>query len=145
MSILKTVGYEFKDGNAKYIYRYKQHEFVGEATCHEDDKDFEARMVGLDLAESRAYLQFLRVRREELLVRYETLKGFYQHLTNDNSFDIESSYAAKMRKEIQETYADLQDCRNGIKFLPRAMDSKIKNREDLYQKLRAKRKADEGE
>ena len=44
MSKLKTVRYGFKDGKATYVYRYKHNEFLGEAICHEDDKDFERKI-----------------------------------------------------------------------------------------------------
>lgn len=140
MSKLKTVKYEFKDGKATYVYRYKNNKFVGEAICHEDDKDFESSMLGLNLAENRAYLQYLRVRRNELAVRYETLKGFYNLISADKNFDEDSSYAKKMRNEIAYSYAELQDCRNGIKAIPRMLDESIKSREELYQKVRKRRK-----
>ena len=140
MSKLKTVRYGFEDGKATYVYRYKHNEFLGEAICHEDDKDFESSMVGLELAENRAYLQYLKVRRDELLVRYETLKGFYNLISADRNFDVTSSYATKMRNEIAYAYAELQDCRNGVRAIPKMLDERIKGREDLYQKLRKKRK-----
>lgn len=141
MSKLKTVGYKFEDGKAEYIYRYGQRTFVGTATCHEEDKDFESKMIGLDLAETRAYLEYLRVRRDELVVRHQTLKGFYQYLTQDREFDVKSSYATKMRKEIEETYFELTECREAIRNIPKMMDAKITNRTLLYQKIREKRKA----
>ena len=62
-------------------------------------------MGGLELAENRAYLQYLKVRRDELLVRYETLKGFYNLIAADRNFDVTSSYAAKMKNEMEYAYS----------------------------------------
>ena len=140
MSKLKRVALEYKDGVAFCQYRYKHYLFEGEAICHEDDKDFESELVGLDLADSRAYLKYLRVRRDELSMRYDTLNGFYKQMEADKHFDENSSYAKKFRNEITYTYLELQGCRETIKFLPKKLDEKIKARESMYQKLRRKRK-----
>ena len=45
-----------------------------------------------------------------------------------------------MRNEIAYAYAELQDCRNGVRAIPKMLDERIKGREDLYQKIRKKRK-----
>ena len=139
MSKLKRVTLEYKDGVAFCQYRYKHYLFEGEAVCHEDDKDFESELVGLGLADDRAYLKYLRIRRDELAMRYETLNGFYKQLCADKHFDQESSYAGKMRSEIAYTYCELNDCREAILELPRRMDKNIKARENMYQELRKMR------
>ena len=141
MSKLKRVTLEYKDGVAFCQYRYKHYLFEGEAICHEDDKDFESELVGLELADNRAYLKYLKVRRDELAIRYETLTGFYKQLKSDKYFNEKSSYALKIEREIAYVYLELQDCRSAIRNIPRRMDEKIKAREDMYQKLRKKRKA----
>ena len=145
MSKLKRVTLEYKDGIAFCQYRYKHYLFEGEAICHEDDKDFESELVGLDLADSRAYLKYLKVRRDELCMRYDTLNGFYKQMKADKYFDENSSYAKKFENEIAYTYLELQDCRETLRNLPKRLDEKIKAREDMYQKLRKMRKKSEEE
>lgn len=140
MSKLKTVRYSFEEGVAQYVYRYKHHQFVGTAICHDEDKDFESRMLGLDLAETRAYLDYLRIRRDELAIRHQTLKGMYQYLSDDKNFNKDDFYAKKIANEIDVTYEELEECREAIHNIPRMMDAKITNRELLYQKIREKRK-----
>ncbi len=142
MSILKKAFYDFdeKTGKATFLYRYKGYEFWGEADCHEDDYDMKSELVGLQLAENRAYLDFLKVRRRELQTRYETLQGVYNYLSDDKEFDITSSYGKKLAKEIEDTSYKLQNCRDGIKALPKMIQDGIDRREDLYQKIRERRK-----
>lgn len=139
MSKLKTVRYTFEDGVARYVYRYKHHLCVGIASCHDDDRDFESRMLGLDLAETRAYLEYIKIRRDELIIKHRTLEGMYRHLSNDKNFNEKDFYAVKFSKEIKSIQEELRECREAIINIPKMLDSKIKDRESMYQKLRQRR------
>lgn len=145
MSKLKRIKLEYNDTNKTALceYRYKHHTFYGVAECHEDDLDFASELVGLDLAEQRAYLEYLKVKREELAIRYQTLKGFYEQLKADKNFDTNSTYSRKMAAEIVYCHYELSDCRAAIRDIPKRLDAKIKGREDLYQKIRKARKEEE--
>lgn len=142
MSKLKRVELNYNEDRkeATCKYRYKHHEFIGSSKCHEDDYDFSSKFVGLGLAEQRAYLEYLKVKREELAVRYQTLKGFYEQLKADKNFDVNSTYSRKMAAEIVYCHYELTDCRMAIREIPKRMDSSIKAREEMYQKLRKTRK-----
>ena len=142
MSKLKRTKLEYNAESKTAVckYQYKHHQFMGSAKCHEDDYDFSSELIGLDLAEQRAYLEYLKVKRDELAIRYQTLKGFYEQLKADKNFDVNSTYSRKMAAEIVYCHYELVDCRMAIREIPKRMDAKIKGREDLYQKLRKARK-----
>ena len=53
-SFTKEPNYGYVNGSAVYIIEYNGYRFVGEATCHPDDLDFESERVGLTIAEARA-------------------------------------------------------------------------------------------
>ena len=56
--------YGYVDGSAVYIITYNGYRFMGEATCHPDDMDFERARVGLTIAEARANIKELRHMRD---------------------------------------------------------------------------------
>ena len=141
MSKLKTkvAHFDRETGKSIYVYQYKQHRFVGEAQCHEDDMDMCSELVGLKLAETRAFYQFLKVKRSELEIRLQTLEGMVQNMLTSKSFDMTSKYGRKLQWAICETRLELQDCREGIKNIPKYLQNDIAARDALYVKLRKRR------
>ena len=141
MAKLKTKLADFnkETGETTYIYTYKQHTFVGEAQCHEDDMDMCSELVGMKLAETRAFYQYLKVKRSELEIRLQTLEGMVQNMLTSKSFDITSKYGRKLQWAICETRLELQDCREGIKNIPKYIQDDIAARDALYVKLRKRR------
>ena len=91
MSKLKTkvAHFDRETGKSIYIYRYKQHTFVGEAQCHEDDMDMCSELVGMKLAETRAFYQYLKVKRSELEIRLQTLEGMVQNMLRSEERRVE--------------------------------------------------------
>ena len=141
MAKLKTKLADFnkETGESTYIYTYKQYTFVGEAQCHEDDMDMCSELVGMKLAETRAFYQYLKVKRSELEIRLQTLEGMVQNMLTSKSFDITSKYGRKLQWAICETRIELQDCREGIKSIPKYLQNDIAARDALYVKLRKRR------
>lgn len=141
MAKLKTKLADFnkETGKSTYIYTYKQHTFIGKSQCHEDDMDMCSELVGMKLAETRAFYQYLKVKRSELEIRLQTLEGMVQNMLTSKSFDITSKYGRKLQWAICETRLELQDCREGIKNIPKYIQDDIAARDALYVKLRKRR------
>lgn len=144
MSKLKTKLAEFdkETGKATYIYAYKNYTFEGTAQCHEDDFDFCSEKVGLDLAEIRAFYKYLKVRRDELVIRVETLESMLKDMSTSKSFQITSKYGIKLQTAICDSRIELHETRDAINSIPRIIKTKIAGREDLYKKIRERRKAE---
>lgn len=144
MSKLKTMFSDFdkETGKAVYVYGYKNHVFEGEAQCHEDDFDFCSEKVGLEMAEIRAFYKYLKVRRDELVIRVETLEGMLRDMSTSKSFQITSKYGAKLQNAICDSRVELHETRDAIERIPHILKSKIAGRDDLYKKIREKRKAE---
>ena len=69
--------YGYVNGSAVYIITYNGYRFVGEATCHPDDMDFESERVGLTIAEARANIKVLRHMRDcEVKPQLKNSKSF---------------------------------------------------------------------
>lgn len=145
MGKLKTKVAEFdkETGKATYIYSYKQNIFIGEAQCHEEDMDMCSELVGMKLAETRAFLQYLKVKKTELEIRLSTLEGLIRNMTTSKDFDITSKYGKKLQYAICETRMELHDCKEGIKNIPGYIKQDIEKRDKLYQALRKRRAGEE--
>ena len=145
MSRLKTKLCDFNEetGKATYIYAYDNQLFEGTAQCHEDDMDINSKTVGLKYAETRAYLQYLRVRRKELLNKANILENLQRNMMTSKDFVPRSNYSKKLQFEICETRCELNDCRQAIDAIPGYLRNDIEARDGLYKKLREKRKAEE--
>lgn len=145
MGKLKTRLMDFnkETGTATCIYGYKGHLLVGEAQCHEDDMDMCSELVGMKLAETRAYLKFLKVRRDELTIRKDTLEGVFRNMMTSKDFIPYSSYAKKIQQSICETRCELHEVREAIANIPPYLKQDIEERDVLYKKLRKRRSGEE--
>lgn len=145
MSILKTKEYGFnkETGEATYIYTYKGKELIGIAKCHEDDADFMSPRLGVDLAETRAYRQYLIARRDELAIRKDALISAMNNMIGaDMTFEI-TSHKQVLEAMIKDTTLELAQCRYAIDRIRVNTDEKIKGREEMYKKIRARRKEED--
>ena len=142
MGRLKVKHQEFnrETGTATFIYSYGSHLFEGVAQCHEDDMDMNSELVGLKYAETRAFYQYLKVRRGELQLRLSTLEGILNNMLTSKDFNIATKYGKKMQVAICETRMELKDCRDGLENIPQYLKDDISARDEMYKKIREKRK-----
>lgn len=141
----KLVNFDKETGKATYIYSYKNQLFKGEAQCHEDDMDMCSELVGLKYAETRAYLEYLKVRKNELKTRLATMEGLLRNLQTSKDFDITSKYGKKIQVAICDTKCDLFEIKQAIDNIPPYLKQDIKSREFLYTRVREKRKKERAE
>ena len=131
--------YGYVDGSAVYVITYNGYRFVGEATCHPDDLDFESERVGLTIAEARANIKVLRHMRDcEVKPQLKILKHLYDNMrssTHHNSY----SYEAKMmRSQIHVIERELATINNAIADEQKFIKDYIDGKEKMYKRLRAK-------
>jgi hypothetical protein len=88
--------YRYANGTATYIMTYNGYKFIGEATCHPDDIDFESERVGLTIAEARANIKVLHhIRKCEVKPQLKILKHLYNNMKSSTHFN-SNSYEARM-------------------------------------------------
>ncbi len=136
----KYQNFDKETGKATFVYSYGSYLFEGEAQCHEDDADMSSELVGLKYAETRAFYQYLKVRRGELQLRLSTLEGMLNNMITSKDFDITTKYGKKMQVAICETRMELKDCRDGLENIPQYLKDDISARDGMYKKIREKRK-----
>lgn len=131
--------YGYVNGSAVYIINYNGYRFVGEATCHPDDKDFESERVGLTIAEARANIKVLRhIRDCEIKPQLKVLNHLYSNMKTSKSFN-PISYEAKMvRSQIRAIEKELTTISNGIADEQKFIKDYINGKDEVYKRLRAK-------
>ena len=131
--------YGYVNGSAVYIINYNGYRFVGEATCHPDDMDFESERVGLTIAEARANIKVLRHMRDcEIKPQLKILTHLYSNMKTSKSFN-PISYEAKMvRSQIRAIEKELATINNGIADEQKFVKDYIAGKDKMYKRLGAK-------
>ena len=138
-SFTKEPNYGYVNGSAVYIIEYNGYRFVGEATCHPDDLDFESERVGLTLAESRANIKVLRhIRDCEIKPQLKILKHLYDNMRSSTHHNIYSYEAKMMRSQIRVIEKELATINNDIADEQKFIKDYIEGKDKLYKRLRAK-------
>lgn len=137
----KEPNYDYTNGNAVYIIEYNGYRFVGEATCHPDDLDFESERVGLTLAESRANIKVLRhIRDCEVKPQLKILNHLYGNMRTSKYYNPNSYEAKMLRNQIRAIEKELVIINNGIADEQKFIKDYIEGKDKLYKRLRAKSK-----
>ena len=139
LAFAKEPNYGYTNGKAIYIIEYNGYRFVGEATCHPDDLDFESERVGLTLAESRANIKVLRHMRDcEVKPQLKILNHLYSNMKTSKYYNPNSYEAKMLRSQIRAIENELTTIKNGIADEQKFIKDYIEGKDKLYKKLRAK-------
>lgn len=134
-----NTSYGYVNGSAVYIIEYNGYKFVGEATCHPDDLDFESERVGLTIAEARANIKVLRHMRDcEVKPQLKILKHLYDNMRSSMKHNIYSYEAKMMRSQIRVIEKELATINNAIADEQKFIKDYIDGKDKMYKRLRAK-------
>ena len=111
--------------------------FIGMAKCHKDDEDFMSEKTGLQIAEVRAEINFLKhIRDNELKPAIKVLEHLHNNMKTSKHYNKESYEATMLRRQVaikkNELTAVIEEIDRSKKFLT----SYINSKEELYTKLR---------
>lgn len=139
LSFAKEPNYGYVNGSAVYIIEYNGYRFVGEATCHPDDFDFESERVGLTIAEARANIKVLRHMRDcEAKPQLKVLNHLYSNMRTSKHYNPNSYEAKMLRSQIRAIENELATINNGIADEQKFIKDYIDGKDKMYRKLRAK-------
>lgn len=137
-----TTKYSYDHGNSIFTIYYKGNSFVGTAICHDDDKDMESKIIGLTIAEARATLAYLRhIRDNELRPQLASLKQLMYSMNHSKQYNRKSYEARMLYRHIQMYEEDLKNIKQEISRIKFHLFHYIKEKDELHQILREKRKA----
>ena len=128
-------------GTAMVKLKTKVGIFIGSAYCAPEDKDFMSEKTGYYIAENRAWIEFYRYIRDcELLPQLKILEHLEDGVKAKAEKDKNGIMIFRAANNVREELKELHD---NIKDTQRIIDSYIKDKEDLYQILRARRSKNE--
>ena len=111
--------------------------FVGMACCHDDDMDFMSERTGLQIAEARAELDFLRhIRDNELKPAIKVLQHLQDNMKTSKKYNPESYEASMLRRQLAIKKNELAAIKAEIKTLTSFIGGYIAEKDKLYNKLR---------
>lgn len=114
--------------------------FIGEAFCHEEDREFMSEKTGCTIAERRAELSYLRHIRDNVLIpEIKALKHFYS-IINQSKKSNPNGYEQKMlKRQIENKEMELGAVREMIKSANKGLIEYLEAKEQLRTSLKKMR------
>lgn len=137
--MFKDIYFEYKDKKSICTIKYKGLEFIGEAFCHPEDKDFESQRVGLCIAEARATIKAMRFQRDfELMPQLKILTHLYHNIFSGKDFNPHLRENKMIRSQIKAIENELNIINNEIAEEKKYLKEYINSKDAFYKRLRAK-------
>jgi hypothetical protein len=113
-------------GYAECLIHYNGQVFEGTALCVDEDKPYQSRAIGEQLASSRATRYYLAwVRDTEVLPQLKALNQLYYSMKHSGQFNSKSYEAKMLFRQIRQKELDLEAIRQAIKDLRQTESSVI--------------------
>ena len=136
---MKTT-YIYHNGIAKYtIIDNDGSVYIGEAHCHPEDVDMMSEKTGLQIAEIRANIKFLKHLIKESKKELKALKDFHSLLKFNPYYNKENREVKLLIKEIRRREKDIKENKNSLKEMKDSLIEYIAEKEKFYQKIRRNR------
>lgn len=130
------LGLDETQGIAQYKITYKNLDFIGIAKCHPDDKDFQSKLVGAYIAETRAWIKFYQHKKNNILKpKIQVLKEVLEHCKNKKSYEY-----FLILKTLRRNNFELDTVNKEIVQLKQDLKTYVEGKEQFYQKIRKYKK-----
>ncbi len=131
--------YDATKGVSSCIIVDKDKTFIGLALCHPDDMDFMSEKTGCNIAESKARIEMLKYKRDELKATIKTFKHFMSCIKNSKNYN-PNSYETKMiRRQLRQLENQLATTKQEIATEKEALKEYIVLKDNFYKKIRKAR------
>lgn len=139
MSKNYEVQYSYDHGDSLFVIYYNGESFVGTAHCHDEDKDMESERTGLTIAEARAYIKMLKAKKKyEIQPKIDVLRHLLKNIQSSKRHDPEAYESCMLRSQLAHWENKLEEINTDIADEERSLQDYIKQKDKLYQKLRAR-------
>ena len=114
-----------EEGIATCILYDGENTFLGLATCHPDDKDFQSEKTGLYIAEARAEIQ--------------ALKQLYYSINHSKQYNKKSYESKMLYRQIRMKETDIEEVQLIINDRKADLKKYIDAKEEFYQSIKRNR------
>lgn len=116
--------------------------YKGFAACCPEDMEFFSELTGQQIAVSRAYINYLKDLKKEILIELKTMRQFYSNIKMSPNFE-ENNYVVKsLSRTIKKLQLELSTIQSDIKSEKRSLNFYITEKDKIYRKIELKRKAE---
>lgn len=137
---MKEPVFTYKDGYAKCIAEDDLgRQFIGEAWCAEEDKDFESVLMGSTIAEMRAQIAAAKTYRDDLKIKLSALKQLYYSMKHSKKFNPKGYENKMLHRQIKLIENDLSIAKHQLAVLKLDLYEYINDKDELHKKIKGKR------
>jgi hypothetical protein len=112
----------------------------GFAICHPEDKDYQSRITGLEIAQARASIDLAQqINAYELKPALKTLEHLRSTMDHGGSYNEESPEWKRLEKEIDNYRKDIEFNKKFIQAQRDYLRWYIDGKDALYKELRSKK------
>lgn len=142
-------GYNNSKGLSTVIIKTKLGEYTGAAKLHPEDKDYESRFTGCEIAEARAYVKYLKDEIAIAKIEYETLLNLEKNFTKSTQPELKYDkgfYKAvnRISKNTQSACYDLYKLKKRKAAVEKAIENlpeaKAKMHDSIMERANKKNK-----
>jgi len=110
--------------------------FVGTATCHKRDYEWESKIFGGEIAEIRACIKYVKEKRRHAVDKYKMMSEYYHIVSGMTSFNAKDPAMSKARRMIYECNEEVMAYDKFIKAAYETVTLKCQLMEKTMKKLK---------
>ena len=104
--------------------------FNGVARLHEDDKDVESEFIGCHIAESKAYIKYIKEKIKILTNQIKALENYEKMIKNLKEYQPHSRENRKLRRMIHELKQEKTNWRKSIDIIIKTNNEKFAKKKE---------------
>lgn len=116
--------------------------FHGIARLHEDDRDVESEFIGCHIAESKAYIKYIKEKIKILTHQIKALENYENLIKNLKEYQPHSRENRKLRRMIFELKQERVNWRKSIETLNKANNEICEEKRRMLKRINDKKKGD---
>lgn len=116
--------------------------FHGIARIHEEDRDVESEFIGCHIAESKAYIKYLKEKIKILNIKIKALKDFEKMIKNLKEYKPHLRENRKLRRMIHELEREKSIWKKAIETIAKTNNELCNEKRKILQKVENKKKGE---
>ena len=116
--------------------------FNGIAKLHKDDEDVESEFIGCHIAESKAYIKYIKEKIKILTNQIKALENYEKLIKNLKEYQPHSRENRKLRRMIYELKQERTNWRKSINILTKTGNEICEEKRRVLKRINDKKKGD---
>lgn len=135
-----SFSWDEETGSTLCVISHGDRNYCGWAQCSEEDMDMKSKMVGCEIAYSRAVIRFLQAEKERIRLQKQALEHLRSTFPDTDTLTNSKAFC-RLNKEIKNLRLDFCEAQEQIDAMKQYLREYIMAKDNLHNKIREKRKA----